>query len=67
MLTTFSTQTFGQVEMPPKISMVRMGDSSEYDVDPTGKYDLIVTALNRILTVDSLIRNQDTVIVCLDR
>jgi len=47
--------------------MVRIGGSSDYDVDPKEKSDLIVTALNRFLLVDSLIKNQDTVIVCLDR
>jgi hypothetical protein len=60
-------EAFGQIKKQPTLSMVRMGNSSDYDVDPKGKYDLIITALNRFLLIDSLIKNQDTVIVCLDR
>jgi len=60
--------TFGQIKnKPPSVSMVRMGDSSKYVANPKGKYDLIIAALNRFLIIDSLIKNQDTVIVCLDR
>lgn len=47
--------------------MIRVGDSARYDVDPKGKYDLIATALNKFITIDSLIQNQDTILACLDR
>jgi hypothetical protein len=66
-VTLITSQTFGQIKKLPKVAMVRFGDSSNYDVNPTGKYDLIITALNRFLIVDSLIKNQENIIVCLDR
>lgn len=63
-----SNPTFGQIKnKPPTVSIARVGDSSNYIVNPKGKYDLIINALNRFLITDNLIKNQDTVIVCLDR
>jgi hypothetical protein len=67
LLLTFSSETFGQIKKAPYVSLVRIGDSTNYDVDPKGKYHLIITALNRFLLIDSLIKNEDTIIVCLDR
>ena len=64
---TLSSETFGQTKKAPHVSLVRIGDSSNYDVDPKDKYDLIITAVNRFLLIDSLIKNKDPVIVCLDR
>ena len=61
------SKTFGQITKSQTVPMVRIGNSSDYDIDPKGKYDLIITALNRFLLIDSLIKDRDTVIICLDR
>lgn len=67
LLLIFGSETFGQNKKSPHVSLIRFGDSSNYEVDPTGKYNLIKTALNRFLLIDSLIRGNDTIIVCLER
>lgn len=59
--------TFGQTDKPPSASKVNSADSSDYDANPKGKYELIIIALHRFLLVDSLVKHQDKVIVCLDR